>query len=93
MKKRSKLKTSLQKILRMRKYLLNAQKSGKNYLRSWNTLNRIQQHLEAYPNLSDKQLSRYIIKHMDEIEFLAPSSTSGDTLLAELHQSLNSISS
>lgn len=82
------MKKLIQKILKIRKHLLVSKKGYRNELKCYTIVDRLENHLKCYPNISDQALVKYTKKHLDEIIFLIPGNSTGDSLKQQLFKLL-----
>ena len=78
------MKRLLIKILSIRKHLLKSGKGFKNKMKCHSLIGKFENHLENYPNISEKAIRTYMIKHKAEILFLIPKNSTGDSIKEKL---------
>jgi hypothetical protein len=78
------MKKLLVKILNGRKFLLKNGKSFKNSLKCYSLIQKFEEHLNCYPDISDEALTNYVRKHSDDILWLIPGNTTGNSIKNQL---------
>jgi hypothetical protein len=82
------MKKLLVKILNVRKFLLKNGKSFKNSLKCYSLIQKFEEHLKCYPDISDEALTKYVKKHADDILFLVPGNETGAAIKSQLNKLL-----
>ncbi len=78
------MKKLLINILSIRKHLLKSGKGFKNKMKCYSLIGKFENHLENYPNISEKAIRAYMTKHKDDILFLLPKNSTGDSIKEKL---------
>lgn len=75
----------LQKVVRVRKYLMREGKSGKHQFRCIRIIEEFEKYMSAYKSLPDDYWRRFIVKHKEDIQFLFPENKTGENFTKTLN--------
>jgi hypothetical protein len=79
----------LSKIIRVRKKLMQMNRSGKNVLATAAKINKIESYLQAYgQKLTKEQWKNFIIRNYDDIMFLIPGNGARQNYVEQLNSFL-----
>lgn len=85
----TKLKSTLDSIIRVRKRLIKTNSSGKNPMKCLMIIKEITIQMEAYgKKWNDEGWRNFVKRNIDSVEYLIPENKSGLTLKQKLHENL-----
>lgn len=76
----------LQKVVRVRKYLMRTGNSGKPDFRCIKIIEEFEKYMDAYKNLPDDYWKRFIAQRQSEIKFLFPENKTGEAFTKTLNE-------